>query len=81
MVRLCTEKLMQLADGPFAPLAQQAHAAIVTRDAATLCTIARDLREKAPQKDSIEADAATCLVLMGDVIDQCSGTHFSGEAT
>ncbi|MCC8961628.1 FUSC family protein [Bradyrhizobium sp. Pear76] len=80
MVRLCNEKLMQLADGPFAPLVHQARAAMATRDAATLRAITRALCENASCKDSIDADVVACLVLTGDTIDQWSGTHFSRKA-
>jgi hypothetical protein len=81
MARLCEAKLMPLADGPLAPLAEEARAAIVNRDAPTLRTIARRLREKAPQKGSIEADAAACLILTSKILDRGSGVDFSQEAT
>ena len=50
MLRLCDAKLMQLAEGPLAPLADEARAAIVKRDTATLRTIAHRLREMAPRR-------------------------------
>ncbi|MFB9268343.1 FUSC family protein [Bradyrhizobium erythrophlei] len=81
MVRLCDSKLIQLSDGPFVPLAAQARAAIVTRDTATLRTVASVLREKAPHRDSIEAETAACLVLTSDAFDQDSGLESSREAT
>jgi uncharacterized membrane protein YccC len=81
MIRLCDAKLMQLVDGPLTPLVDEARAAIVKRDTATLRTIAHRLREKAPQKDSIEADVAACLVLTSNILDQGSGVDFSQEAT
>jgi hypothetical protein len=80
MVRLCDAKLMPLTDGPLAPLADEARAAIVKRDTPSLRTIARRFRETAPQKDSIEADAAACLVLASKVLDRGSGVDFSQEA-
>jgi len=81
MLRLCVAKLMPLTDGPLAPLADEARAAIVKRDTPSLRTIAHRLREMVPQKDSIEADAAACLVLTSKILDQCSGVNFSQEAT
>jgi len=81
MVRLCDEKLMKLSDGPLAALADEARAAIVKRDTSTLCTIARRLHETAPPKDSIEADAAACLILTSKVLDRGSGTDFSQEVS
>ena len=81
MLRLCDARLMQLAEGPLAPLADEARAAIVKRDTPSLRTIAHRLREMVPQKDSIEADAATCLVLTSKVLDRCSGVDFSQETT
>jgi uncharacterized membrane protein YccC len=80
MIRLCGTKLTQLVDGSLAALAQQAREAIVTRDTATLRAVARVLREKAPHKDSIEAETAACLVLTSDTIDQDSGLDSSREA-
>jgi len=71
---------MPLTDGPLAPLADEARAAIVKRDTPSLRTIARRLRETAPQKDSIEADAAACLVLASKILDRGSGVDFSQEA-
>jgi uncharacterized membrane protein YccC len=81
MVRLCDAKLMQFAHGPLATLADEARAAIVERDTPTLRTVARQLREMAPQADSIEADAAACLVLTSKILDRGSGVDFSQEAT
>jgi uncharacterized membrane protein YccC len=80
MVRLCDAKLMLLADGPLAPLADEARAAIVKRDTLTLRTIAHRLREKAPQKDSIEADVAACLILTSNNVDRGRGVDFFQEA-
>jgi uncharacterized membrane protein YccC len=80
-IRLCNTKLMPLADGPLAPLAHQAHAAISTRDTARLRAIARVLRENASHKDSIIAEAAAFLVLASDAIDQGSGPNSSREAS
>ena len=79
MVRLCDAKLMPLTDGPLAPLADEARAAIVRRDTPSLRTIAHRLREMVPQKDSIEADAAACLILTGKILDR--GSDLSQEAT
>jgi uncharacterized membrane protein YccC len=73
MVRLCDAKLMQFADGPLAPLADEARAAIVKRDTRTLRTIAHRLRERAPEKESIEADVAARLVSMSDILDRNFG--------
>jgi hypothetical protein len=81
MVRLCDAKLMQLTDGPFAPVADEARAAIVKRDIPTLRTMAHRLCEAAPQKDSIEADVAACLVLTSKILDRGSGVDFPQEAT
>lgn len=72
MIRLCDENLRQLATGLLAPLSQQAQATIATRETVTLRAIARQLREQAPRGDSIEADAAACLVLTSDIIDHGS---------
>src|SRR5215470_6309065 len=71
MVRLCDAKLMQLADGPLAPLPDEARAAVAKRDTLSLRTIAHRLRETA-QKGSIEADAAACLVLTSKILDRGS---------
>jgi len=79
MVRLCDAKLMKLTDGPLAPLADDARAAIVKRDTPSLRIIVLRLREMAPQKDSIEADAAACLVLASKIFDRGRGVDFSQE--
>jgi uncharacterized membrane protein YccC len=81
MVRLCEAKLTPLSDGPRATLADEARAAIVKRDTPTLRTIAHRLRETAPQKDSIEADVAACLILTSKIVDRGSGIDLSQEAT
>jgi uncharacterized membrane protein YccC len=81
MVRLCNAKLMQLADGPFASLAQKARAAIVAQDTATLRAVAHDLSEQTTHKDSIEGDVAECLLLASASIDQDRGTHPAREAS
>jgi hypothetical protein len=81
MIRLCSTKLMQLVDGPLTPLANQAREAIVTRDTATLRAVAHMLRDKASHKDSIEAEAAACLFLTSDTIDQDIGLDSSREAS
>src|SRR5215472_19353688 len=80
MVRLCDAKLMPLAEGPLATLADKARAAIVNRDTPALRTIAHRLRETAAQKGSIEADVAACLVLTSKIFDRDSGVDFSQEA-
>jgi hypothetical protein len=80
MVRLCDAKLMQLADGPLAPLPDEARAAVAKRDTLSLRTIAHRLRETA-QKGSIEADAAACLVLTSKILDRGSGIDLSQGAT
>jgi uncharacterized membrane protein YccC len=77
ILRLCDAKLMQLADGPLAPLADEARAAIVKRDTRILRTIAHRLREMAPQKGQIEADAAACLILTSKILDRGSGIDLS----
>jgi hypothetical protein len=77
ILRLCDAKLVQLADGPLAPLADEARAAIVKRDTPSLRTIAHGLREMAPDKDSIEADAAACLILTSKILDRGSGIDLS----
>jgi uncharacterized membrane protein YccC len=81
MVRLCVAKLMPLTDGPLAPLADEARAAIVKRDTSSLRTIAHRLRQPVPQKGSIEADAAACLILTSNILDRGSGVDFSREVT
>lgn len=81
ILRLCDAKLMQVPDGPLAPLAGEARAAIVERDTATLRAIAHRLRESAPQKDSIEADVAACLVLTSNIVDRSRGVDSSREAS
>ncbi|WP_050419751.1 FUSC family protein [Bradyrhizobium tropiciagri] len=81
ILRICDAKLMQVADGPLAPLADEARAAIVERDTATLRAIARELRETAPQKDSIEADVAACLVLTSNIVDRSRGVDSPREAS
>ena len=81
MVRLCNAKLKQFTDGSLAAPANEARAAIVERDTAALRTIAHRLRETTPQKDSIEADVAACLVLTSNILDRGSSVDFSQEAT
>lgn len=78
--RLCDVKLMQFAAGPLASLADEARAAIVTRDTATLRAIAPKFREQAPQKDSTEADVAACLVLASNILERGSGVACPGKA-
>jgi uncharacterized membrane protein YccC len=79
-LRLCDAKLMRFADGPLASLADEARAAIVTRDARSLRAVATRFRELAPQKDSIEADVAACLVLTSDIVDASNGDDPSRKA-
>jgi uncharacterized membrane protein YccC len=79
-IRFCEAKLMQFADGPLASLADEARTAIVARDAPTLHAVASRFRELAPQKDSIEADVAACLVLTGDIVDACRRDDSSRKA-
>ncbi|MBV8577598.1 MAG: FUSC family protein [Acetobacteraceae bacterium] len=81
MARLCEAKLIPLTDGPLAPLADEARAAIIKRDTPTLRTIAHRVREMAPQAASIEADVAACLILTSKILDRGSGVDFSQEAT
>jgi uncharacterized membrane protein YccC len=78
--RHCDAKLMQFADGPLAPLADEARAAIVNRDTPTLRAIAARFRERAPKKDSIEADVAACLVLTSDIVDAGNSNDSSRKA-
>jgi len=80
-LRLCDAKLMQLTDGPLASLADEARAAMVKRHTATLHVIAHRLRKAAPQKSSIEADVAACLILASNIVDQGRGMDFFQEAT
>src|SRR5262249_31937114 len=80
MVRLCEAKLTQLVDGPLATLADEARAAIVKRDMPTLRAIAHRLRGQTPQKDSIEADVAACLILTSNIVDKGRGVDFFQEA-
>ena len=79
-LRLCEAKLMQFAAGPLASLADEARAAIVTRDARSLRAVATRFRELAPQNHSIEADVAACLVLTSDIVDASNGDHSSRKA-
>jgi uncharacterized membrane protein YccC len=79
-LRLCDAKLMQLADGPLTPLADEARAAMVKRDTPSLRTIAHRLRDMAPQKASTEADVAACLALTSKILDRDSGVDCSQEA-
>jgi uncharacterized membrane protein YccC len=81
MVRLCEAKLIPFSDGPLAPLADEARAAIVKRDTPTLRTIAHKLREQTPQKESIEADVAACLVLTSNILDRSRGVESLREAS
>jgi uncharacterized membrane protein YccC len=81
MLRLCDTKLMQFTDGPLASLVNEARAAIVKRDTVTLRAIAPRFREQAPQKDSIEADVAACLVMTSNILDGGSGGGSPGKAT
>ena len=46
----------------------------------TLRAIAHRLSEQTPQKDSIEADVAACLILTSSVIDRGSGVDSRREA-
>jgi uncharacterized membrane protein YccC len=79
-LRLCEAKLMQFAAGPLASLADEARAAIVTRDARSLRAVATRFRELAPQNHSIEADVAACLVLTSDIVDASNGDESSRKA-
>ena len=81
ILRLCDAKLMQFTAGPLAPLADKAREAIVKRDTATLRATAHRFREETPQKDSIEADVAACLVLTSNIVDRGSRADFSREAS
>ncbi|WP_050421647.1 FUSC family protein [Bradyrhizobium tropiciagri] len=81
MVRLCEARLIRLAGGPLAALADRARAAIGKRDTLTLRTIAQQLREPAPQVASIEADAAACLIVTSKILDRGNGVEFPEEAT
>jgi len=80
MLRLCDAKLMQFTDGPLAPLAGEARAAIAKLDPASLRAIAHKFRVQAPQKDSIEADVAACLVLTSDIVERGSGVDSQRKA-
>jgi uncharacterized membrane protein YccC len=80
MARLCNAKLMQLADGPIASLAEEARKAIAKRDTATLSTIADGLRKEIPQKDSVEPDVAARLITASDLIDRGSSVEPFREA-
>jgi uncharacterized membrane protein YccC len=80
MLRFCDTKLRQFNDGPLASLVNEARAAIVNRDTATLRAIAPRFREQAPQKDSTEADVAACLVLASNILERGSGVVSPGEA-
>ena len=80
MLRLCDTKLMQFAGGPLASLVDEAGAAIVKRDTATLRAVASRFREQALQEDSIEADVAACLVMTSNILDEVSGVDSLGKA-
>ena len=80
MLRLCDTKLMQLTDGPLASLVDQARAAIVKGDTATLRAIGSRFREQATQKNSIEADVAACLVSTSNLLDEGRGVESPGKA-
>jgi uncharacterized membrane protein YccC len=80
ILRLCDAKLVQFADGPLAPMADQVRAAILKRDTATLRAIAQRLREQASQNDSIQADVAACLFLTSNIFDRGQNLGLS-EAT
>jgi hypothetical protein len=80
MLRLCDTKLMQLTDGPLASLVDEARAAIVKRDTATLRAIAPRFREQATQKNSIEADVAACLVTTSNILDGGRGVDSPRKA-
>ncbi|MHC2334202.1 FUSC family protein [Bradyrhizobium sp. USDA 4454] len=80
MIRLSDETLKQLATGPLATLCRHARAAIATRETGTIRAIAQQLRDRNPRADSIEAEAAACLVFTSDIIDQ-DGVVFSAWET
>jgi hypothetical protein len=73
MLRLCDTKLMQFTDGSLASLVDEARAAIVKRDTATLRATAARFREQAPQKDSPEANIVACLVRTSNILELGSG--------
>ncbi|MCP3469796.1 FUSC family protein [Bradyrhizobium sp. CCGUVB1N3] len=77
MLRLCDAKLMQIADGPLAPLADETRAAIIKRDAAALRAIAHRIRSQAAQNDSIQVDVAACLVLTSNIFDRSQNLDLS----
>jgi hypothetical protein len=81
ILRLCDAKLIQLINGPIAPLADEARMAIIKRDTTTLRAIAHRFREQAPQKGSIEAEVAACLVMASDILDRGSVVDSSREET
>jgi uncharacterized membrane protein YccC len=78
MLRLCDAKLMQLAGGPLASLADEARAALASRDGASLRAIAPRFREYGPNNDSSGADAAACLVSTSNILEGSSGVVSSG---
>jgi hypothetical protein len=80
MVRLCDAKLEKLDNGPLAPLADQARAAIIEQDTVALRAVARRLREKGSHQGSIETDIAACLSSMSDIFDRSRNLDLS-EAT
>jgi hypothetical protein len=79
MLRLCDAKLKQFAGGPLASLADEARAALASRNGASLRAIAPRFREYAPNNDLTEADAAACLVLTSKLLDRSSGVVSSRE--
>ena len=81
VVQLCNTKLMQLADSPFAPLAQKARAAIIAQDSDTLRAVAHDLTDQTTHNDSIEGEVAECLLLASASIEQIHNTYPDREAS
>jgi len=79
MLRVCDAKLTQLADGPLVALASEARAAMVERNAPALRAIAQRLLEMAVGNDSIAADAAACLALTANMVEQGSGVVLTQE--
>jgi hypothetical protein len=68
-VRLCDAKLTELADGPLASLAAEAHTAVVDRNAQRIRASARSLREAVPGDTRLASVARAALLLAGAVIE------------
>ncbi|MDL2406851.1 FUSC family protein [Rhizobium calliandrae] len=69
VMRLCDAKLLQLADGPMALLADQARAALIAQDAKALRTLAGAIRREVSSENPAASDIATILLTASNLID------------